>query len=103
MWIGDRSLKGLGLSEDSAARSLLEICGKNKFTNLKVSCLFQLLDGDDPDEIQKGVSRLALIFVGIGVFSGITNFIVVRSYSLVPIIIPKNITALSVKKSIQNP
>ncbi|KAF9409367.1 hypothetical protein HW555_011261 [Spodoptera exigua] len=41
-----------------------------------------VLDGDDQEEIQKKVSQLSLIFVGIGLFSGVTNFIVVFFYGI---------------------
>ncbi|XP_060800783.1 ATP-dependent translocase ABCB1 isoform X2 [Amyelois transitella] len=41
-----------------------------------------VLSGDDPDAIRAEVRRFALIFVGIGVFSGITNFVTVFFYGV---------------------
>lgn len=38
---------------------------------------FQVLSNLDPQEVLKEVRRFCLIFVGIGVFSGLTNFIMV--------------------------
>lgn len=40
--------------------------------------ILQVLSDPDPDFVQAQVRQYALIFVGVGVFSGITNFIMVK-------------------------
>ncbi|CAH1643412.1 unnamed protein product [Spodoptera littoralis] len=60
-----------------------------------------LLDGDDEDEIQKGVTRLSLIFVGIGVFSGITNFIVVFFYGIAGEALTKRLRLMMFSKMLE--
>lgn len=42
----------------------------------------QVFDNDDEEEQLAEVRRFALIFVGIGVFSGVANFIMVSMYGL---------------------
>lgn len=57
----------------------------------------QVLSNPDTDAVQAQVRQYALIFVGVGVFSGITNFIMVKNIKLGIIKIELTITIITLQ------
>lgn len=77
---------------------------------MKYVYLLQVLSNPDEEAVQRQIRTYSLIFVGVGVYSGITNFIMVSRYDLPTIYIqtkPNRKRTLflfwkSVKKQIYN-